>query len=143
MFLLARSKQGHGRVVCDPGTVGPPFRVLYGNDRVFHVKLRGGCKRARIKGESGFHVKHAEVPPAPATAEAIFGDAVDGAYRYAQMLAGAGVVFKLFFTGRFKGISTLIYLGMGWMVRPAVTSIASGQLSASSALRKASRSSGA
>lgn len=31
-------------------------------------------------------------------------------------LAIIGVIFKLFFTGRFKGISTLIYLGMGWMV---------------------------
>lgn len=35
-------------------------------------------------------------------------------------LAVAGVVFKLFFTGRFKGISTLIYLGMGWMVILAI-----------------------
>jgi hemolysin III len=33
----------------------------------------------------------------------------------AWTLAAAGVVFKLFFTGRFKGISTLIYVGMGWM----------------------------
>jgi hemolysin III len=31
-------------------------------------------------------------------------------------LAAAGVVFKLFFTGRFKGLSTAIYLAMGWMV---------------------------
>lgn len=30
-------------------------------------------------------------------------------------LAAAGVAFKLFFTGRFKGASTLIYLGMGWL----------------------------
>ena len=35
-------------------------------------------------------------------------------------LAAAGVVFKLFFTGRFKGVSTAIYLGMGWMVLTAV-----------------------
>ena len=35
-------------------------------------------------------------------------------------LAVAGVVFKLFFTGRFKGVSTAIYLGMGWMVLTAV-----------------------
>jgi hemolysin III len=34
----------------------------------------------------------------------------------AWTLAAAGVIFKLFFTGRFKGISTLIYIGMGWMV---------------------------
>lgn len=35
-------------------------------------------------------------------------------------LAVAGVVFKFFFTGRFKGVSTLIYLGMGWMVVLAI-----------------------
>lgn len=31
-------------------------------------------------------------------------------------LAVAGVVFKLFFTGRFPRLSTGIYLGMGWLV---------------------------
>jgi hemolysin III len=31
-------------------------------------------------------------------------------------LAGAGIIFKLFFTGRFKLVSTLIYLAMGWLV---------------------------
>ena len=35
-------------------------------------------------------------------------------------LAVAGVVFKLFFTGRFKGLSTAIYLGMGWMLVTAL-----------------------
>lgn len=33
----------------------------------------------------------------------------------AWALAAAGITFKLFFTGRFKGVSTLIYIGMGWM----------------------------
>jgi hemolysin III len=31
-------------------------------------------------------------------------------------LAALGVGFKLFFTGRFKGLSTAIYLGMGWLI---------------------------
>lgn len=31
-------------------------------------------------------------------------------------LAAAGIVFKLFFTGRFKLVSTLIYVGMGWLI---------------------------
>jgi hemolysin III len=35
-------------------------------------------------------------------------------------LAVAGVVFKLFFTGRFKGLSTAIYIGMGWMAVLAI-----------------------
>ena len=35
-------------------------------------------------------------------------------------LAAAGVVFKLFFTGRFRLLSTFIYLGMGWAVLVAI-----------------------
>lgn len=31
-------------------------------------------------------------------------------------LALIGLVFKIFFTGRFKGFSTLIYLAMGWIL---------------------------
>ncbi|WP_159883674.1 PAQR family membrane homeostasis protein TrhA [Paenibacillus puerhi] len=31
-------------------------------------------------------------------------------------LALAGILFKLFFTGRFNVLSTLFYIGMGWMV---------------------------
>ena len=35
-------------------------------------------------------------------------------------LALAGVVFKLFYTGRFKLLSTIIYLAMGWLVIVAI-----------------------
>ena len=35
-------------------------------------------------------------------------------------LAVAGVVFKLFFTGRFPRLSTILYLAMGWLVVLAV-----------------------
>lgn len=42
-------------------------------------------------------------------------------------LAAIGMVFKLFFTGRFKLFSTLVYIGMGWMVvfaiKPMIASI--------------------
>lgn len=31
-------------------------------------------------------------------------------------LAAIGIVFKLFYTGRFKLISTLVYIAMGWLV---------------------------
>ena len=31
-------------------------------------------------------------------------------------LAAGGVVFKLFFTGRFNLVSTLVYLAMGWLI---------------------------
>jgi hemolysin III len=38
-------------------------------------------------------------------------------------LALAGVIFKLFFTGRFKLLSTLIYVGMGWLVLAAIVPV--------------------
>jgi len=43
------------------------------------------------------------------------------------LLAIMGVVFKLYFTGRFKVISTLIYVAMGWLVilaiRPVIAAL--------------------
>ncbi len=42
-------------------------------------------------------------------------------------LAAIGMTFKLFFTGRFKLFSTLVYIGMGWMavfaIRPMIQRI--------------------
>jgi len=35
-------------------------------------------------------------------------------------LAFVGCVFKLFYTGRFKGVSTAIYIGMGWIALVAI-----------------------
>ena len=35
-------------------------------------------------------------------------------------LAAAGIVFKLFFTGRFNLLSTLLYIAMGWLILIAV-----------------------
>jgi hemolysin III len=35
-------------------------------------------------------------------------------------IAAAGVVFKLFFTGRFRRLSTFIYIAMGWLIVVAI-----------------------
>ena len=35
-------------------------------------------------------------------------------------LAALGIVFKLFFTGRFKLFSTLVYIAMGWLILVAI-----------------------
>jgi hemolysin III len=39
------------------------------------------------------------------------------------VLALSGVLFKLFFTGRFKLLSTLIYVAMGWLVILAIVPV--------------------
>jgi hemolysin III len=38
----------------------------------------------------------------------------------AWTLAAVGIVLKLFLTGRFKGISTIVYVAMGWMAVLAI-----------------------
>lgn len=47
-------------------------------------------------------------------------------------LAAAGIVLKLFLTGRFRMLSTAVYLGMGWLVvlaaRPVVAALPVGVL---------------
>ncbi len=47
-------------------------------------------------------------------------------------LAAGGVVFKAFFAGRYKLVSTLIYLGMGWLcviaIKPMLANVPSGAL---------------
>jgi hemolysin III len=47
-------------------------------------------------------------------------------------LAAAGITFKAFFTGRFKLVSTLVYLGMSWMIilaiKPLVAALPKGGL---------------
>lgn len=43
-----------------------------------------------------------------------------GLFAAIWILAVAGVVFKLFYTGRFRLVSTLVYLAMGWLVLVAV-----------------------
>jgi hemolysin III len=47
-------------------------------------------------------------------------------------LAAIGMTFKLFFTGRFKLFSTMVYIGMGWMaifaIRPMLVKIPLGAL---------------
>ncbi|MCC3255843.1 hemolysin III family protein [Xanthomonas campestris] len=35
-------------------------------------------------------------------------------------IAAAGVIFKLFFTGRFRLLSTVLYLAMGWLIIVAI-----------------------
>lgn len=47
-------------------------------------------------------------------------------------LALAGILFKLFFTGRFKIVSTLLYIAMGWLVliaaKPMGRSLSTGTI---------------
>lgn len=56
----------------------------------------------------------------PFTLVGLRGDVGRGLFIAIWSLALAGVLFKLFFTGRFKLVSTLVYVAMGWLVLVAI-----------------------
>jgi hemolysin III len=56
----------------------------------------------------------------PFTLVALRGNGGWWLFGVAWTLAAIGIVLKLFLTGRFKGISTIVYVGMGWMAVLAI-----------------------
>ena len=56
----------------------------------------------------------------PFTLVGLRGDVGRGLFIAIWSLALAGIAFKLFFTGRFKVVSTLVYVAMGWLVLFAI-----------------------
>jgi hemolysin III len=56
----------------------------------------------------------------PFTLVGLRGDVGSGLFIAIWSLALAGIAFKLFFTGRFKLASTLVYVAMGWLVLLAI-----------------------
>jgi hemolysin III len=56
----------------------------------------------------------------PFTLVSLRGDVGRGLFIAIWSLAAAGIAFKLFFTGRFKLLSTLVYIAMGWLVLVAI-----------------------
>ena len=56
----------------------------------------------------------------PFTLVALRGDVGRNLFVAIWSLAAAGIAFKLFFTGRFKLLSTAIYVAMGWLVLVAI-----------------------
>ena len=56
----------------------------------------------------------------PITLVGLRGDVGRNLFIAIWSLAALGIVFKLFFTGRFKLLSTLVYVAMGWLVLLAI-----------------------
>ena len=56
----------------------------------------------------------------PFTLVALRGDVGRNLFVAIWSLAAAGIAFKLFFTGRFKLLSTVVYVAMGWLVLVAI-----------------------
>ncbi len=90
--------------------------LLYSASTLYHaVPSRGAKRKLRIVDHSAIYLLIAGTYT-PFTLAGVRGGWGWALFGVIWGLAGAGVVFKLFFTGRFPRVSTAIYLAMGWLV---------------------------
>ena len=89
--------------------------LLYGASTVYHA-VAGEIARRRLKV-----LDHAAIYVLIAGTYTPFMLGMRGAWGWSLFgviwgLAAAGVVFKLFFTGRYPRVSTALYIAMGWLI---------------------------
>jgi hemolysin III len=90
--------------------------LLYSASTAYHIALGERAKhRLRIFDHCAIYVLIAGTYT-PLTLTALRGPWGWTLFGVVWGLAVAGIIFKLFFIGRFPRVSTAIYIGMGWLV---------------------------
>jgi hemolysin III len=94
--------------------------LLYVASTLYHAIPHAGAKaRLKVLDHCAIYLLIAGTYT-PFTLIGLRGDTGWAMFATIWTLAFAGVVFKLFYTGRFKLVSTLIYVAMGWLVMVAI-----------------------
>jgi len=102
---------------------GASLIVLYGASTLYHsTKIAHKRKRRRVIDHASIYVLIAG-SYTPFTLVTLNGPIGWTLFGIAWGFALTGIILKLFFTGRFKIISTLMYVFMGWMIIFAVKPI--------------------
>ena len=105
---------------------GTTLILLYSASTLYHAVPKRSMKaRLRIVDHSAIYLLIAGTYT-PFTLAGIRGGWGWALFGVIWGLAAAGIVFKLFFTGRFRRISTAIYLAMGWLVVIAAKPVIEG-----------------
>jgi len=128
--LLVSHASLHGNFlhIVSFGIFGASLIVLYAASTVYHSTREPGLRtRLRVLDHASIYVLIAGTytPFALVTLNGSIGWALFG---IAWTLAVAGITLKLFFTGKYKLFSTLMYVLMGWLmvfvIKPLINSIA-------------------
>jgi hemolysin III len=114
-LIVRASQRGDARLIIGVSVFAATLVVLYTASTFYHFVRHPDFKR-RLK-----IFDHAAIYALIAGSYTPFTLAgMRGAWGWSLFgvtwgLAVAGIVFKLFYAGRFRGVSTLIYIGMGWL----------------------------
>ena len=120
ILVTLASLHGNARQIISYSIYGATLVLLYGSSTAYHgVRLpRMKCMLRTLDHASIYLlIAGTYTPFALISLRGTWGWSLLGII---WTLAAAGVVFKLFFTGRFTRTSTVVYLAMGWLALIAV-----------------------
>jgi hemolysin III len=116
VFLVVKAVQAQdGRLLASFLIYGVGITFLFTASTLYHSIHHPATKRVfHVMDHIGIYLMIAGTytPFAMVTIERSWGDLL---LWLVWSIAGAGSLFKLFFTGRFNLLSTFVYLGMGWI----------------------------
>jgi hemolysin III len=120
VLIVAAAMQRDARLIVGVSIFVATLVVLYSASTLYHAaRSEVGQRRLKIFDHSAIYVLIAGTYT-PFTLAGLRGGWGWSLFGVIWGLAIAGVVFKLFFTGRFALLSTIIYVAMGWLVLIAV-----------------------
>lgn len=116
VLIALAALRGDGWQIASAVVFSVSLLLLYITSTLYHA-VRGEATKARLK-----KLDHCAIfvliagTYTPFTLVGLRGPLGWGLFAAIWGLALAGIVFKLFFTGRLKVLSTLMYVAMGWLV---------------------------
>lgn len=120
VLIVLAALSGSPRAVVASAVFGAALVLLYAASTLYHAARHPAWKaRLRVLDHSAIYLLIAGTYT-PFTLLGLRGGWGWSLFGVAWGLAAAGVLFKLFFTGRFDGLSTAVYVAMGWMVVVAI-----------------------
>jgi hemolysin III len=124
LLIVLASLQGNARLIVGAAVFTATLILLYSASTLYHMAVDGELKqRLKVFDHVAIYLLIAG-SYTPFTLAGLGGGWGWSLFGTIWGLAAAGVVFKLFFTGRFKRLSTAIYIAMGWLVLIAVEPLA-------------------
>lgn len=107
---------GDAQDVTAVAVFGGSMILLYTSSTLYHSVPHDGARRVlKVLDHASIYILIAGTYT-PFALISLRGDLGWEVFAIIWSLAACGVLFKLFFTGKFDKLSTLIYLGMGWLV---------------------------
>jgi hemolysin III len=124
LLIVLASLQGNVRLIVGAAVFTATLILLYSASTLYHIVVDGELKqRLKVLDHVAIYLLIAG-SYTPFTLAGLRGGWGWSLFGTIWGLAIAGVVFKLYFTGRFPRLSTAIYIAMGWLVVIAIVPLA-------------------